>query len=626
MDLRPLKIKLNLTLLLFILIISFISIVLVTKSIEDNAVKNAVEQARQMTNQLLVIRKYLAKMAPYIDVKQSHSNPFSMTPAYVGGVISKQMGEKHHFYIKQTSLDYRNPNNQPDAYEVTMLKEYLTKKKQGEHWERVGQENGEETLRYSKPLRIDKECLQCHGRPHIDIPTQRYEKLLELYGDKAFNYTVGDLRGAIFVSIPMDYVNQQNATLKTNAIAFIIIIFIAVIVYFILERRYIFQPQLQVRIDQEEYLETVIESNSTGIIAINQEGIITTFNQKAEAIFGWTKEEMLGTHKLTQLLPPHYRDAHLAAAKNYFQTGQPGPNNVLNGVHELEGLHKDGTIFPIRISFGAKYRHDKSIVIANIVDISQEKQQKEWSKLLEEEVAKRTRELEKANQAKSDFLANMSHEIRTPMNAIMGMSFLALQTNLDPKQHKYIDIVHASAKSLLGILNDVLDFSKIEAGQLAVEQIDFSLPSVIHELKSLFELSANEKSIKLNFIIDIEMNKPLYGDPLRVKQILTNLISNAIKFSSEGSEVTIQIKPMNATHIQFFVRDHGIGITLEQQEHLFEAFTQADSSTTRNYGGTGLGLAITKRLVDLMNGKIWLESQFEQGSTFYFTLPLIKQS
>jgi two-component system sensor histidine kinase/response regulator len=307
--------------------------------------------------------------------------------------------------------------------------------------------------------------------------------------------------------------------------------------------------------------------------------------------------------------------------------------------YEVVGKKKDGTTFYVEIH-PRRVKYDGRIVqFIALRDVTERKLAEEALRRnqehLEDIIEKRTKELkqaknvaEAATRAKSEFLANMSHEIRTPMNAIIGYSELALKTNLSAKQYDYINKTETSAKSLLGIINDILDFSKIEAGQMKMESTDFKLDDVMNNIANIVSIEATKKGIVLLNTITHDVPLALIGDPLRLGQVLANLANNAVKFTEAGHIlIKAELLDMDEKHctIQFTVRDTGIGMTREQVGKLFTAFSQADVSVTREYGGTGLGLTISKRLVELLNGDISVESSPGAGSTFSFTAAFARQ-
>jgi two-component system sensor histidine kinase/response regulator len=370
----------------------------------------------------------------------------------------------------------------------------------------------------------------------------------------------------------------------------------------------------QVR-NTEERTRLILESTAEGIYGLATDGRITFVNSAACRMLGFTPDEIVG--QLAHPLIHHHRPDGRVYPVEECPMRAACQEGTDRRVDDEFLWRKDGVGFPVE--YGAKPIVKDGHILGAVVsfaDITERKQQ-------EHDLKGAKAHAEEATEMKSMFLANMSHEIRTPMNAIIGLSHLALKTPLSPKQHDYITKVHNAGTSLLAVINDILDFSKIEAGRLEIESTSFKLDDVISSVTTLTAQKAHEKG--LEFLAHVARGIPehLVGDPLRLGQILTNFVNNAVKFTERG-EIRLDIELLERTgekvQLKFSVHDSGIGMTPEQSAKLFQPFTQADMSTTRKHGGTGLGLTICRRLVELMGGRIWLDTAPGVGSTFHFTV------
>ena len=360
----------------------------------------------------------------------------------------------------------------------------------------------------------------------------------------------------------------------------------------------------------EERFRRIAEAADDIIWVLDADARITYANPKVERL-GYTQEELVG-RRSRELMPAPSRDV----AAEIFQRSMAG--EVDRARYEVELTARDGTVAPFEITSGS-VRDDTGRPVGRVVvlrDVSDRR-------MLEAEL-RRARDLAmEMSEAKSAFLANMSHEIRTPLNGVIGMTGLLLDTALDAEQRDYAEVVRGSAEALLSVINDILDFSKIEADKLDLDATAFDPGEWLESAVELVAAAASQRGLELAVSVEPDVPPAVVGDPTRLRQVLLNLLGNAVKFTEQGEVVaSLALDGLAAgrARLHFRVRDTGIGIPRERLARIFDAFTQADSSTARRFGGTGLGLAISQRLVELMGGRMWVESEIGQGSTFHFTL------
>jgi PAS domain S-box-containing protein len=603
------------------------------------------------------------------------------------------------YTFREASLNPLNPANRADDYERGLIEQFRAPEAPDELSGFRGQ-GDDEQFYVARPIPVRAACLACHGSPATAPP-----ELVRRYGSSSgYGWRVGEVNSAIIVTVPTaDLRADQRAMTWTvigifAALALVLIGLIYVLFELLINHRLrrvaaVMQqvgtdpsappPSESLRLADEgndelsalalafnrmveairgshRHLESrvalrtaqlrssealkaaILHSALDCIISMDHDGMVVEFNPAAEKTFGYHRADALGRELAGLIIPPALRDAHRRGLRHYLATGE-GP--VLGKVLELVAMRADGSEFPVELTISPIRQEGQPLFTAIVRDISARKR-------AEAELKKAKENAETANRAKSAFLANMSHEIRTPMNGILGMTDLALQTDLSAEQRDYLRTVKSSAEDLLVILNDILDFSKIEAGKLDLDPRDFALRDTVTDALKSLSLRAHLKGLELACRVGPDVPNGLFGDPVRLRQVLTNLVGNAIKFTEHGEVVVsvrtegrglrteedrqkgqapgvgegpLSLSPQSSVLstgevlLHFEVRDTGIGIAADKLQAVFAPFVQADSSTTRKYGGTGLGLAITERLVQVMGGRVWAESQPGRGSTFHFT-------
>jgi PAS domain S-box-containing protein len=359
----------------------------------------------------------------------------------------------------------------------------------------------------------------------------------------------------------------------------------------------------------EQKFRALLESAPDAVIIVDEEGRIALVNAQAERLFGYERAEMIG-QPAEMTVAPETRAQLTGSSPDYYADPRQWP---VGEVMPRQGLRKDGGEFPMEVSLSPIQTPQGYWVAVAVRDVTQRMR-------TEQQLVAERKRAEEANRSKSNFLAAMSHEIRTPMNAILGMSDLLWESELKPDQTQYVEVFRRAGSNLLILINDILDLSKIEAGHFELERVPFNLEEIVDQAAELVEPRARKKAIRLFTHIGSEVSKDLIGDPTRLRQVLINLLGNAVKFTDAG-EIRLDIRPCvfgEPGTLDFSVSDTGIGIPPDKLESIFDDFTQADSVTTRKYGGTGLGLGISRRIVEMMGGTLTAASIPGKGSTFAF--------
>ncbi|MDQ3331742.1 MAG: response regulator, partial [Planctomycetota bacterium] len=363
-------------------------------------------------------------------------------------------------------------------------------------------------------------------------------------------------------------------------------------------------------------LAAIVQSSDDAIIGLSADGLVTSWNRGAERLYGYHADDVAGG-SISVIVPPE-REEEMTRLLETVKRGERVEQYETVRVHrDGRRIHVSMTASPIRSApVGAKPGETTIVGVAMIErDISERRR-------VAAEIRRAVQEAERANRAKGEFLANVSHELRTPMNAIIGMTELSLDEPIPDRVRDYLETAKDSAEVLLRLLNDILDFSRIEAGRFELDEAKFSLRETLEETVKTLAMPAHEKALEIGLDLPHDAPDRLVGDPVRLRQVLSNLISNAIKFTESG-EVVVHAEPQRVgerdAEFHFRVQDTGIGISPADQDRIFAPFAQVDATSTRNHGGAGLGLAICRELVEMMNGRLWVESQLGAGTTFHFT-------
>jgi PAS domain S-box-containing protein len=512
-----------------------------------------------------------------------------MNPAYMVRQMNEEFANLYGIVGHITSFKLLRPDNAPDEWERSAL---LAFERGVQEVSELTQIDGKPYLRFMRPMFVQKSCLKCHG--HL-------------------GYKVGDVRGGVGIALPMGhYIENQDKIILLSTIS-LCVLWLLGIGGIIVGTRSLVQ-HLQKRFAAEEkirQLSTAVEQSPSTVVITDIQANIEYVNPKFTQITGYTPEEVIGQN-------PHI----LKSGEQSLEFYQAFWNTILSGEEwrsEFHNKKKNGTLYWESASISCI----KNAVgkITHFVKVAEDITER---KRAEEALKKAKEDAELASRAKSEFIANMSHEIRTPLNAVLGFSELLSLRITDSEHKSYLDAIGLAGENLLMLINDVLDLAKIEAGHLEIQYEEVNLEVIFDELKQIFALKLSEKNLVFVVEIDEELPYTLMLDEIRLRQVLLNLVGNAIKFTEKGS-IKLDAQKQTDKHgkldLIISVADTGIGIPENQQDRIFETFQQLDGQSTRKYGGTGLGLALCKRLVKLMNGHISVESKVGGGSIFEISLP-----
>ena len=624
----------------FVLFFTFVGLEALTyKRVKEESVQNTLHLAEQIRNVLMATRRVYHHQ--FLDSGVTLTpKTLGFLPAHAMSRISSDFSEwsDSGLSFRNVSDRPRNPDNVADEIEAAAIRYFRENPKEKLRFVEFSAIGGEPFYHYTRPIWVEEYCLKCHGKRE-DAP----ETIRETYST-SYNYRPGELRGVMSIKIPMTDLNRQLlATFLQDSTIHLLTFCVMFILLWLTVRRFVTRPLDELNrgmvaiasgdinqkivgldgdfanighafnkmsheiiqnqsaiLEGKEQFQAIFDHAPVMINSFDSAGRCLLWNRECERLIGWSRDEVVATPDPLELVYPE-RAKRLEVLKSIADS--------CGTFDEFEPVTKDGSI---RSQLWASFRLPSGDNIAVGYDITERK-------LADEQLIVAKESAEVANRAKSEFLAIMSHEIRTPLNAILGMVEVIRETGLDPKQSRYVKIVDRAGNNLLTLIEDILDLSQVESGRLVLEKNSIDLHGLLWDALEIHKHNADRKGVALTSIVDSGTPEQFDGDQKRMRQVLLNLIGNAIKFTDSG-RVQLQASYLDQA-LLFSVSDTGSGIPRDKWELIFEPFSQADSTMTRRHGGVGLGLSLSKRLVEAMDGKIWVESEVGSGSTFYLSIP-----